>query len=93
MSTTRNRAIALRYNQATESSPRVVAKGEGHIAEKILALARDNHIPIRQDSDLIELLGHIELNQEIPPELYAAVAEILSWIYRANSTLKGACAQ
>lgn len=91
MSTTRNRAIALRYNQATESSPRVVAKGQGHLAERILALARENNIPIRQDSDLVELLAQIELNQEIPPELYTAVAELLSWIYRANATLKGGC--
>ena len=84
----RDKAVALRYKIDEDRAPRVTAKGEGHLAEKIREIARANNIPIHQDDDLIELLAEVELDREIPTELYAAVAEILSWIYRANAHLK-----
>lgn len=82
------KAVALRYNQMKESAPRVVAKGVGHIAQQIEKVAKKHNIPIRHDGDLVELLAQVDLDREIPAELYAAVAEILSWIYRANETIQ-----
>lgn len=77
-------AVALRYDQEKEESPRVVAKGKGSIAEKIVELAREHDLPIHEDSDLVEVLAKLELNEEIPPHTYIAVAEILAFIYRVN---------
>ena len=82
------KAVALRYDQEKETSPRVVAKGKGSIARKIKAIAEEYNIPIRHDDDLVELLAQIDIDREIPQELYAAVAEILSWIYRANEEMR-----
>lgn len=84
----REKAVALRYDKEKEESPRVVAKGEGNIADKIIALAKESNIPITEDRDLVELLSLVELDQEIPPELYSAVAEVISWIYKANEQFK-----
>ncbi len=82
------KAVALRYDRKLDHSPRVVAKGEGFVAQKIKSIAKEHDIPIRRDDDLVELLAQIDIDREIPPELYAAVAEILSWIYRANEEMK-----
>lgn len=84
-----DKVVALRYNQEHDNSPRVIARGKGYIASQIRTIAEEYNIPIRQDSDLVELLIQIDIDKEIPPELYAAVAEILSWIYRANSEIHG----
>ena len=84
----RERAVALRYDREKEGSPRVVAKGEGLIAQKIREIAEEHNIPIHRDDDLVELLAQVELDREIPVELYGAVAEILSWIYRANEAMR-----
>ena len=80
----RDKAIALRYHEKEMTAPRVVAKGEGHVAAKIKETAKAQGIPIHRDDDLVELLGQVEIDRDIPPELYASVAEILSWIFRAN---------
>jgi flagellar biosynthesis protein len=77
-------AIAVRYNADKESAPRVVAKGKGQIAEKILEIARTNNVPIYEDADLVEMLAVVELFDEVPPELYTAVAEVLVWVYKVN---------
>lgn len=84
----REKAVALRYDKEKEESPRVIAKGVGNVAEKIISAAKENDIPITEDGDLVELLSLVELDMEIPPELYGAVAEILSWIYKANDQFK-----
>lgn len=75
-------AVALRYDGATDDAPRVVAKGEGHVAEQIIALAKERGIEIREDADLVNLLAAVRLDSPIPIEAYVAVAEILSYIYR-----------
>ena len=80
----RQMAIALRFKEETESAPRVIAKGTGYVAQKILDLAREHNIPVREDPDLIASLMQLELNDVIPPELYPAVAEVLAYIYRMN---------
>ncbi|RMH56436.1 MAG: EscU/YscU/HrcU family type III secretion system export apparatus switch protein [Candidatus Hydrogenedentota bacterium] len=80
----RKQAVAVRYDQEKETAPRVVAKGKGHLAEKIIATAKEHGIPIYEDRDLVTMLSAVELFDEIPPELYAAVAEVLVWVYRVN---------
>jgi flagellar biosynthesis protein len=82
----RETAIALKYgkNESANRAPTVIAKGEGFIAAKIKELAIVNNIPIQRDDVLVELLAQVAIDREIPPELYASVAEILSWIYKAN---------
>jgi len=59
----------------------VKAKGMGNVAEKIIQLAQEHNIPIKEDPDLVELLVQLDLDQEIPPELYKIVAEILAFVY------------
>lgn len=78
-------AIALRYEPKKDQAPKLVGKGKGHLAEKILELARQHNIPIRQDKNLVQILSRLELNQEIPPDVYKAVAEILAFVYRLSS--------
>ena len=84
------RAVALRYERAKDDAPRVVAKGSGHLAERILALAREHRVPVHADRNLVEALGALDIDLEIPPELYRAVAEVLVFVYRLNRTLGGA---
>lgn len=83
-----DKAVALRYDKEKDRAPRVVAKGEGLVAQKIREIAEESGIPIREDDDLVELLAKIDIDREIPVELYGAIAEILSWIYRANDEMK-----
>jgi flagellar biosynthesis protein len=84
----RDKAVALKYGADKDHAPRITAKGEGHVASKIKETARRFGIPIKRDDDLIELLAQIDVDREIPPELYAAVAELLSFVYRANEALR-----
>lgn len=81
----RIKAAALRYNPQKEQAPRVMAKGSGLVAEKILSIARENRIPLKEDKQLVEILSTLDLNQEIPPELYKAVAEILAFVYKMTN--------
>lgn len=82
-------AVALQYELGKDAAPFVSAKGKGLIAEKIIEVARAHNIEIRQDSDLATLLSKLDLNTPIPLEAYSAVAEILSYIYKANNKAKG----
>jgi flagellar biosynthesis protein len=86
-------AIALdakgRDGTARPKSPRVVATGRGPVAEQILAIAFEKGVPVREDSDLAQILAAVELDAEIPIDALAAVAEILSYVYRANRTWAG----
>lgn len=76
-------AVALQYDAAAaQDAPRVVAKGQGALAEQIIALAEARGIEIRKDADLVNLLAAVPLDAPIPIEAYVAVAEILSYIYR-----------
>lgn len=79
-------AVALAY-QAGEGAPRVVAKGKGLVAEEIIARAKENGIFMHESKELVALLMQIDLDREIPPALYRAVAELLAWIYRIESGL------
>jgi len=77
----KKKAIALRYNQKKENAPKVIAKGEANTAKKIIELAKEQDIPIQKDEDLVELLSAVELDAEIPPQMYKAVAEVFRFIY------------
>ena len=78
------KAAALRYNRLEDNAPVIAASGSGETALKIMAIAEDAGIPIREDPDLVEILSTIPVGEEIPIELYQAVAEILSFIYALN---------
>ncbi len=81
---TRKTAVALKDGTEDGEVPRITAAGRGKIAEKILQLAFENDIKVREDSDLVEMLSKIELDSPIPSEAFMAVAEILSYVYKAN---------
>ena len=78
------RAVALKYQPKSDNAPKVVAKGKGQTAERILEIAREHNIFIHNDPDLIEILSELDLNDEIPPDLYLIVAELLAFIYGLN---------
>ena len=82
---TSKRAAAIKYVQNEDTAPRVIAKGKGYVAEKIIEIAEKNKVPVVQDPNLVQVLEALDLNAEIPPELYRAVAEILAFVYRLNS--------
>jgi flagellar biosynthesis protein len=81
------KAVALKYDQKKDNAPRVVAKGRGEIAEKIIEVAREHNVPLYEDQNLIQILEALDLETEIPPELYRAVAEVLAFIYRLNGKI------
>lgn len=80
----RAKAVAIEYDKTKAPAPRVTARGEGHIAEQIMAIAFANGVKVREDADLVEILSVMEVDTLIPLEAYAAVGEILSYVYRAN---------
>jgi flagellar biosynthesis protein len=80
----RKQAVALRYQAGSMEAPTVIAKGKGYVAENILKAAKENRIPVQQDPSLVEVLGKLDLGQQIPPELYQVVAEILAFVYRLD---------
>ena len=79
-------AVALGYEPESGYAPKVVAGGRGAIAEQILQIAFANGIKVREDADLAQLLSSIDIDSEIPLEAFAAVAEILIYVYRASET-------
>ncbi|RLB19820.1 MAG: flagellar biosynthesis protein FlhB [Deltaproteobacteria bacterium] len=81
-------AVALRYEPERYRAPRLVAKGRGKIAKKIIDLARKQGIPIHEDPDLVAALSALDWYEEIPEALYQVVAEVLAFAYRLNNKLK-----
>jgi flagellar biosynthesis protein len=81
------KAVALKYDHQKNKAPRVIAKGRGDIAEKIIEVAKAHNVPLYEDKNLIQILEALELETEIPPELYRAVAEVLAFIYRLNGKI------
>jgi len=78
------KAVALKYKPDEDAAPKVVAKGKGAVAEAILAKAKEHGVPIQEDPSLVEVLSKLDVDQQIPPELYQLVAEVLSFIYRTD---------
>ena len=81
----KNLAISLKYSGGSNHAPKVTAKGQGWVAEKIIAMAEQQNIPIKKDKDLVALLEKVDGGREIPESLYKLVAELLAWAYQLNN--------
>ncbi|MDE3017153.1 MAG: EscU/YscU/HrcU family type III secretion system export apparatus switch protein [Pseudomonadota bacterium] len=81
-------AVALVYAREKDNAPRVAAKGKGYIAQAIIELAQRHGIEVREDTDLAMLLSKFDIDAPIPLEAYAAVAEILAYVYKTNDRMK-----
>ncbi len=84
MSEARKRQLAVALHYDRTGAPRVVAKGKGTLGEKIIEVARANNIPIEENEVLVGALSNVELGEEIPAELYKAVAEVLVFVLRLS---------
>ena len=84
------RVIALRYEHNSERAPEVTAKGEGALARRILEVAAEHDVPVREDIDLVQLLAACELGDEVPVELFGAVAALFAYLYGLNQELAAA---
>ena len=78
----RKSAVALSYDKETYFAPKVVAKGHGEIAKRIIEAAKENNVYVHESPELISLLMQVDLDAYIPPNLYLVVAELLAWLYR-----------
>ena len=81
------KALALKYDKDKDNAPKLVAKGKNYIAERIIEIAKENRVPIYPDRDLVQVLEALDLDFEIPAELYRAVAEVLVFIHDLNRKL------
>ena len=78
------KAVALKYDMQQDKAPRVIAKGRGHVAEHILETAQKNSIPVYQNKSLVSMLMALEIDREIPPELYKTIAEVMAYVYKMD---------
>jgi flagellar biosynthesis protein len=81
------KAVALKYEPGRASAPKVTAKGSGRVAERIIEVAEKEGIPLQEDPDMVGALMQLDFEEEVPPELYHAVAEILAFAYGMNRRL------
>ena len=79
-----NSAVALKYQPGTDRAPKVTARGKGKLAKKIIDIAKEHDIYIHEDPDLVEILSALDINEEIPPDLYVVIAELLAFVYSLN---------
>lgn len=79
-------AVALE-EQPGQAAPTVTAAGCGFVAEQILSIAFANGVKVREDADLVQILSAVDIDSEIPTEAFAAVSEILAYVYRANGQM------
>lgn len=77
-------AVALKYEAQRDTAPRVVAKGKGHTAEHILEAAQKASVPVYQNKTLVNMLMALDIDREIPPELYKAIAEVMAYVYKMD---------
>jgi FlhB-like protein len=78
------KAVALRYERGADRAPRVVAKGDRLLADRIVEIARAHRIHVHEDPDLVAALATLDVDREIPESLYYAVAEVLAFVYQLN---------
>ena len=81
-------AIAVKYDTKEGKAPKIIATGKGNVADKILEVAEENKIPFFEDPSLTDLLSKLELNQQIPGELYVLIAEVLAFVYQLDKLAK-----
>lgn len=86
----RKKAVAITYEPSQNVAPTVSAKGIGVVADAILTRAKAHNVPIMEDHSLVEILSKLDLNTQIPPELYQVVAEILAFVYRMENQVEKA---
>ncbi|MGI6144389.1 MAG: hypothetical protein GX092_00320 [Clostridia bacterium] len=79
---TEKKAVALKYDENRDDAPRIIAVGEGYLAEKIIEIAEKENIPLVENTEVVSKLVHLPVGVEIPQELYEAVARILIFIYK-----------
>lgn len=84
MNEKRKKAVALSYEQNMDDTPKVTASGKGYLAEEIIEKAHGHDIPIIEDPSLVELLGELNINEQIPEELFQVVSEVFAFIYRTD---------
>ncbi|MBU0995493.1 MAG: EscU/YscU/HrcU family type III secretion system export apparatus switch protein [Proteobacteria bacterium] len=84
----RKKAVAIRYDPEKGSVPKVAAKGSGALAEKIIEIAEASGVLIHQDKDLVEVLSKLNIEEDIPPDVYVVVAELLAFVYAINGKIK-----
>jgi len=82
------KAVALRYKQGTDQAPKVVAKGLNSIAKRIIEIAEEENIPIVKSDKAVEQFYGLDLDEEIPPELYDIAAEIIAYVYKLDQEFK-----
>lgn len=83
----RRKAAAIRYDHDKDAVPRVVAKGQGIVAERIVELAKEHGVTIHEDPDLVAMLCKLDVDQMIPRNLFLAVAEVMAYVYRINNRI------
>jgi flagellar biosynthesis protein len=84
----KRKAVALGYDKEQDAAPKVTAKGEGYVADKIIELASESGVQLYEDAALVEVLSAVDLEREIPEELYKAVAEVLAFIYMLENNAR-----
>lgn len=77
-------AVALQYEPGAMAAPQIVATGRGEVAERIIALAKEAGVPVKEDPQLVTLLAKLDLDAFIPPELYEVVAHLLAFVYQLD---------
>ncbi|MBY9081863.1 EscU/YscU/HrcU family type III secretion system export apparatus switch protein [Paenibacillus sp. HN-1] len=82
------KAVALKYTPGETDAPVIIAKGRGYVAEEILKRAKEGGVTVQEDAALVEVLSKLDLDQQIPPELYQLVAEILSYVYQSDTAAR-----
>ena len=82
------KAVALGYDEKNDHAPKILASGHGLIADAIIEIARDNNVPLHKDANLVEILSLLDIDESIPIEVYAVVAEIFTYIYEQNKQKK-----
>ena len=85
-------AAALSYQAEKNEAPQVVAKGKGAVAEQIIQRALAAGVPLLESEALAQALVKVDIDQNIPPQLYLAVAEVLAWVYRLEADVKSSSA-
>jgi flagellar biosynthesis protein len=82
-------AAAIRHDVAGQSAPRLVAAARGPLANRLVELAFAHGVKVREDADLAEILAAVDVDSPIPFEAFAAVAEVLAYVYMANAKARG----
>jgi flagellar biosynthesis protein len=82
-----SKAVALKYDEEKNNAPKVLASGKGMVAEKIIQKAKEFNVPLFANKELVESLIDLEIDKEIPPELYQAVVEVFVWLRKQDQKL------